>query len=54
MPVTTRGSRDGCCASTVGWGGAVVGSVGAVTHLLDVLKGAGVTKFAIQIEKAPQ
>ena len=24
---------------------------GAVTHLLDVLKGAGVTKFAIQIEK---
>ncbi|MFL5441803.1 MAG: ExbD/TolR family protein [Myxococcales bacterium] len=25
---------------------------GAVTHLLDVLKGAGVTKFAIQIEKA--
>jgi biopolymer transport protein ExbD len=23
---------------------------GAVTHLLDVLKGAGVTKFAIQIE----
>jgi biopolymer transport protein TolR len=30
---------------------------GAVTHLLDVLKGAGVTKFAIQIEAqqaAPQ
>jgi len=26
---------------------------GAVTHLLDVLKGAGVTKFAIQIEKQP-
>ena len=25
---------------------------GAVTHLLDVLKGAGVLKFAIQIEKA--
>jgi biopolymer transport protein ExbD len=25
---------------------------GAVTHLLDVLKGAGVTKFAIQIEKS--
>ena len=25
---------------------------GSVTHLLDVLKGAGVTKFAIQIEKA--
>ena len=25
---------------------------GAVTHLLDVLKGAGVTKFALQIEKA--
>ncbi len=25
---------------------------GAVTHLLDVLKGAGVTKFAIQIEQA--
>jgi len=24
---------------------------GTVTHLLDVLKGAGVTKFAIQIEK---
>jgi biopolymer transport protein ExbD len=24
---------------------------GAVTHLLDVLKGAGVVKFAIQIEK---
>ena len=24
---------------------------GAVTHLLDILKGAGVTKFAIQIEK---
>jgi biopolymer transport protein ExbD len=24
---------------------------GAVTHLLDVLKGAGVTKFAIQIQK---
>ena len=24
---------------------------GAVTHLLDMLKGAGVTKFAIQIEK---
>jgi biopolymer transport protein ExbD len=24
---------------------------GVVTHLLDVLKGAGVTKFAIQIEK---
>src|SRR5713101_5719080 len=24
---------------------------GSVTHLLDVLKGAGVTKFAIQIEK---
>ena len=27
-------------------------SHGSVTHLLDVLKGAGVTKFAIQIEKA--
>ena len=26
---------------------------GSVTHLLDVLKGAGVTKFAIQIEKQP-
>jgi len=26
---------------------------GTVTHLLDVLKGAGVTKFAIQIEKQP-
>ena len=26
---------------------------GAVTHVLDVLKGAGVTKFAIQIEKQP-
>ena len=26
-------------------------SHGLVTHLLDVLKGAGVTKFAIQIEK---
>ena len=25
---------------------------GAVTHVLDVLKGAGVTKFAIQIEKS--
>ena len=25
---------------------------GAVTHLLDLLKGAGVTKFAIEIEKA--
>ena len=25
---------------------------GMVTHMLDVLKGAGVTKFAIQIEKA--
>jgi biopolymer transport protein ExbD len=25
---------------------------GAVTHLLDLMKGAGVTKFAIQIEKA--
>jgi len=24
---------------------------GTVTHLLDLLKGAGVTKFAIQIEK---
>jgi biopolymer transport protein ExbD len=24
---------------------------GMVTHVLDVLKGAGVTKFAIQIEK---
>lgn len=24
---------------------------GTVTHLLDILKGAGVTKFAIQIEK---
>ena len=24
---------------------------GMVTHLLDLLKGAGVTKFAIQIEK---
>jgi biopolymer transport protein ExbD len=24
---------------------------GAVTHLLDVLKGAGVTKFAIQVER---
>ena len=35
---------------------AIVGAVknathGAVTHLLDVLKGAGVMKFAIQIEK---
>jgi len=26
---------------------------GAVTHLLDVLKGAGVMKFAIQIEAQP-
>jgi biopolymer transport protein ExbD len=26
---------------------------GSVTHLLDVLKGAGVIKFAIQIEKQP-
>ncbi|HEX9578118.1 MAG TPA: biopolymer transporter ExbD [Myxococcales bacterium] len=26
---------------------------GSVTHLLDVLKGAGVVKFAIQIEKQP-
>ena len=26
---------------------------GAVTHLLDLLKGAGVTRFAIQIEKQP-
>lgn len=25
---------------------------GAVTHVLDLLKGAGVTKFALQIEKA--
>ena len=26
---------------------------GAVTHVLDVLKGAGVTKFALEIEKQP-
>ena len=34
-------------------GGDKSASHGAVTHLLDVLKGAGVTKFAIQIEKEP-
>ena len=32
-------------------GGDKAASHGAVTHVLDVLKGAGVTKFAIQIEK---
>ena len=32
-------------------GGDQAASHGAVTHVLDVLKGAGVTKFAIQIEK---
>jgi biopolymer transport protein TolR len=34
-------------------GGDKRASHGAVTHVLDVLKGAGVTKFAIQIEKQP-
>ena len=34
-------------------GGDRQASHGAVTHVLDVLKGAGVTRFAIQIEKAP-
>jgi biopolymer transport protein ExbD len=32
-------------------GGDKAASHGAVTHVLDLLKGAGVTKFAIQIEK---
>ncbi|MBS2026163.1 MAG: biopolymer transporter ExbD, partial [Deltaproteobacteria bacterium] len=32
-------------------GGDTNASHGAVTHVLDVLKGAGVTKFAIQIDK---
>ena len=32
-------------------GGDKAASHGAVTHVLDVLKGAGVTKFAIQIDK---
>ena len=32
-------------------GGDKAASHGAVTHVMDVLKGAGVTKFAIQIEK---
>ena len=32
-------------------GGDKRASHGAVTHVLDVLKGAGVTRFAIQIEK---
>jgi biopolymer transport protein ExbD len=32
-------------------GGDKAASHGAVTHVLDVLKGAGVTKFAIQIER---
>ena len=35
-------------------GGDKAASHGAVTHVLDVLKGAGVTKFAIQIEKPAQ
>jgi biopolymer transport protein ExbD len=34
-------------------GGDKSATHGAVTHILDVLKGAGVTKFAIQIEKQP-
>ena len=34
-------------------GGDKQATHGAVTHVLDVLKGAGVTKFAIQIEKVP-
>lgn len=34
-------------------GGDKSASHGAVTHALDVLKGAGVTKFAIQIERQP-
>jgi biopolymer transport protein ExbD len=34
-------------------GGDKSASHGAVTHVLDVLKGAGVTKFAIEIEKQP-
>ena len=33
-------------------GGDKAASHGAVTHVLDVLKGAGVLKFALQIEKA--
>lgn len=33
-------------------GGDKSATHGAVTHVLDVLEGAGVTKFAIQIEKA--
>jgi biopolymer transport protein TolR len=32
-------------------GGDKAATHGAVTHVLDVLKGAGVTKFAIQIDK---
>jgi biopolymer transport protein ExbD len=32
-------------------GGDTNASHGAVTHVLDVLKGAGVTKFAIQIDR---
>jgi biopolymer transport protein ExbD len=32
-------------------GGDKSATHGAVTHVLDVLKGAGVTKFAIQIDK---
>jgi biopolymer transport protein ExbD len=32
-------------------GGDKSATHGAITHVLDVLKGAGVTKFAIQIEK---
>jgi biopolymer transport protein ExbD len=34
-------------------GGDKRASHGAITHVLDLLKGAGVTKFAIQIEKQP-
>ena len=34
-------------------GGDKSATHGAVTHILDVLKGAGVTRFAIQIEKQP-
>ncbi len=34
-------------------GGDKSASHGAVTHVIDVLKGAGVTKFAIEIEKQP-
>ena len=33
-------------------GGDKSASHGSITHVLDVLKGAGVTKFAIQIEKS--